>query len=394
MSIGSLGQNKRVKIMSKLGMGLMRLPLMDENDQTSIDYEEVNKMVDAYMDAGFDYFDTAFVYHEGVGEAAFRKCVVERYPRESFKIATKLPLFVITEESQLEPIFAQQLENCGVEYFDYYMLHNVSGFTENAWKNVDLYSFIQKKKEEGYIKHIGISTHGNAEFLEEILFDHPELEFVLLQINYLDWEDEGIESRKCLEVARKYNKQVMIMEPYKGGFLADVPEEAEKIMKEYNPNRSVVSWAMRFVANLEDVEVVLTGASNLEQLESNIREFNDADPLNDEEMEIISQVSEIINSNITVDCTKCRYCVDTCPEDIDIAKIFDLYNKHKLLETDEWTQFGNAYLNYSKLDGVGIASDCIECENCIEECPQQINIPEVLKDVAKTFETEIYGFTD
>ena len=380
--------------MSKLGMGLMRLPLMDENDQTSIDYEEVNKMVDAYMDAGFDYFDTAFVYHEGVGEAAFRKCVVERYPRESFKIATKLPLFVITEESQLEPIFAQQLENCGVEYFDYYMLHNVSGFTENAWKNVDLYSFIQKKKEEGYIKHIGISTHGNAEFLEEILFDHPELEFVLLQINYLDWEDEGIESRKCLEVARKYNKQVMIMEPYKGGFLADVPEEAEKIMKEYNPNRSVVSWAMRFVANLEDVEVVLTGASNLEQLESNIQEFNDADPLNDEEMEIISQVSEIINSNITVDCTKCRYCVDTCPEDIDIAKIFDLYNKHKLLEMDEWTPFGNAYLNYSKLDGVGIASDCIECENCIEECPQQINIPEVLKDVAKTFETEIYGFTD
>ena len=394
MSIGSLGQNKRVKIMSKLGMGLMRLPLMDENDQTSIDYEEVNKMVDAYMDAGFDYFDTAFVYHEGVGEAAFRKCVVERYPRESFKIATKLPLFVITEESQLEPIFAQQLENCGVDYIDYYMLHNVSGFTENAWKNVDLYSFIQKKKEEGYIKHIGISTHGNAEFLEEILFEHPELEFVLLQINYLDWEDEGIESRKCLEVARKYNKQVMIMEPYKGGFLADVPEEAEKIMKEYNPNRSVVSWAMRFVANLEDVEVVLTGASNLEQLESNIREFNDADPLNDEEMEIISQVSEIINSNITVDCTKCRYCVDTCTEDIDIAKIFDLYNKHKLLETDEWTQFGNAYLNYSKLDGVGIASDCIECENCIEECPQQINIPEVLKDVAKTFETEIYGFTD
>ena len=380
--------------MSKLGMGLMRLPLMDENDQTSIDYEEVNKMVDAYMDAGFDYFDTAFVYHEGVGEAAFRKCVVERYPRESFKIATKLPLFVITEESQLEPIFAQQLENCGVEYFDYYMLHNVSGFTENAWKNVDLYSFIQKKKEEGYIKHIGISTHGNAEFLEEILFEHPELEFVLLQINYLDWEDEGIESRKCLEVARKYNKQVMIMEPYKGGFLADVPEEAEKIMKEYNPDRSVVSWAMRFVANIEDVEVVLTGASNLEQLESNIQEFNDADPLNDEEMEIISQVSEIINSNITVDCTKCRYCVDTCPEDIDIAKIFDLYNKHKLLETDEWTQFGNAYLNYSKLDGVGIASDCIECENCIEECPQQINIPEVLKDVAKTFETEIYGFTD
>lgn len=378
--------------MTKLGMGLMRLPLVDENDQTSVDHEQVMEMVDAYMDAGFNHFDTAFVYHEGVGEMAFRECVVKRYPRESFKIATKLPLFVITEESQLEPLFAQQLENCGVDYFDYYMLHNVSGFTENAWKNVDLYSFIEKKKEEGKIKHIGLSTHGNAEFLEEILLEHPEVEFVLLQINYLDWEDEGIEAKKCWEVARKYGKEIMIMEPYKGGFLADVPEEAEKLMKEYNPDKSVVSWAMRFVANLDDVSVVLTGASNLQQLQNNIDEFKNADPLSDEEMEIIDKVSQIINSNITVDCTKCRYCVDSCAEEIDIAKIFDLYNKHKLLDTDEWTPLGNAYLNYSKLDGVGIASDCIECEMCIEECPQQINIPEVLKDVAKTFETEVYGF--
>ena len=374
--------------MAKLGMGMMRLPLLDENDQTSIDIEHVNKMVDAYMDAGFNYL---FVYHEGAGEPAFKKTVVDRYPRDSFKIATKLPLFVITEESQLEPLFAQQLENCGVDYFDYYMLHNVSGFTETAWKNVDLYSFIENKKKEGKIKHIGLSTHGNAEFLEEILFEHPELEFVLLQINYLDWEDENIEAKKCLEVARKYDKQVMIMEPYKGGFLADVPEEAEKLMKQHNPDRSVVSWAMRFVANM-DACVVLTGASNLEQLENNIEEFRNADPLDDEELQILDEVSQIINSNITVDCTKCRYCVESCSEEIDIARLFDLYNKHKMLKIDEWTQFGNAYLNYSKLEGVGIASDCIECELCIEECPQSINIPDVLKDVAKTFETQIYGF--
>ena len=378
--------------MAKLGMGMMRLPLLDENDFKTIDYEQVNKMVDTYMDAGFNHFDTAYIYHEGLGEIAFRKSVVERYPRESFKIATKLPLFVITEESQLEPIFEEQLNNCGVEYFDYYMLHNVSGYTETAWKNVDLYSFIEKKKQDGYIKHIGISTHGNAEFLEEILFEHPELEFVLLQINYLDWEDEGIEARKCWEVARKYDKPVMIMEPYKGGFLADVPEEAEKLMNEYNPDRSVVSWAMRFVANLDGVCVVLTGASSLEQMENNICEINDAPVLNDEELEILEKVSQIINSNITVDCTKCRYCVDSCTEEIDIAKLFDLYNKHKLLDQEGWSQFGNAYLNYSKLDGVGIASDCIECEVCIEECPQEINIPEVLKDVAKEFETEEYGF--
>ena len=378
--------------MAKLGMGMMRLPLLDENDQKSVDMNQVNEMVDAYMASGFNHFDTAFVYHEGMSEIAFKKAVVERYPRDSFKIATKMPLFIITEESQLEPIFSQQLENCGVDYFDYYMLHNVSGFTENAWKNVNLFSFIQKKKEEGFIKHIGLSTHGNAEFLEEILFEHPEIEFVLLQINYLDWEDEGIQSRECLEVARKYGKEVMIMEPYKGGFLADVPEEAEKIMKEHNPDKSVVSWAMRFVANLDDVSVVLTGASNLEQLESNISEIKNAPPLSDEELEIIKEVSEIINSNITVDCTTCRYCVDVCSEEIDIAKVFDLYNKHNMLEIDDWTPFGNAYLNYTKLPGVGIASDCIECELCIEECPQSINIPEVLKDVAKTFETEIYGF--
>lgn len=378
--------------MTKLGMGMMRLPLLDENDFKSVDYEQVNKMVDEYMDEGFNHFDTAYIYHEGVSEDVFKKCVVERYPRESFKIATKLPLFVITEESQLEPLFKDQLKKCGVDYFDYYMLHNVSGFTETAWKNVDLYSFIQKKKEEGYIKHIGLSTHGNAEFLEEILVEHPELEFVLLQINYLDWEDEGIESKKCLEVARKYNKLVMIMEPYKGGFLADVPDEAEKIMKDYNPDKSVVSWAMRFVANLDDICVVLTGASNLKQLKDNISEFKNADPLNDEELDILKKVSEIINSIITVDCTKCRYCVDSCSSEIDIAKIFDLYNKHKMLDTDEWTQLGNAYLNYSKLPGVGIASDCIECDLCIEECPQEINIPKVLKDVAETFETEIYGF--
>ena len=379
--------------MTKLGMGMMRLPLLDENDQTSIDLEQVNKMVDVFMDAGFNHFDTVFIYHEGAGEQAFKKSVVDRYPRESYKIATKLPLFVITEESQLEPLFSQQLENTGVEYFDYFMLHNVSGFTETAWKNVDLYSFIRKKKEEGFIKHIGISTHGNAEFLEEILLEHPELEFVLLQINYLDWEDDAIESRKCLEVAKKYNKEIMIMEPYKGGFLADVPEEAEKLLKEKNPDKSIVSWAMRFAANL-GASVVLTGASNIEQLENNIEEFNNADPLSDDELKLLKEVSEIINSNITVDCTKCRYCVDACPEEIDIARVFDLYNKHKLLEKDDWTQFGNAYLNYSKLDGVGIASDCVECESCIEECPQQINIPHVLKDVAETFETEIYGFED
>ena len=378
--------------MGSLAFGMMRLPLLDESDETKIDYEQVCDMVDYYMKSGFNHFDTAYIYHGGIGEMAFKKTVSERYPRDSFTISTKLPLFVITEESQLEPIFTEQLENCGVDYFDYYLLHNVSGLTDGAWKNVDLFSFIQKKKEEGFIKHMGFSTHGNAEFLEELLVDHPEIEFVLLQINYLDWESEDIESKKCYDVARKYGKEIMIMEPFKGGFLADVPPEAETIMKEYNSDNSIVSWATRFVAALEDVSFVLSGASTFDQLKENIHEFKDATPLNDVELEILKEVSEIINSNITVDCTKCRYCVDHCPEDIDIAKIFDFYNKHKILGKDDWSQHGNAYLNYSKLSGVGIASDCIECESCIEECPQGINIPEVLKDVVKTLEIEENGF--
>ena len=380
--------------MVNLGMGMMRLPVLDENDFSSVDYEQVNEMVDFFMESGFNHFDTAYPYHEGLSEVAFRKCVVERYPRDSFKVADKLPLFSITEESQLEPIFSEQLERCGVDYFDYYLMHNVSGYSEAGWLDVDSFSFANKKKEEGYIKHLGLSTHADAEFLDNMLTLHPEMEFVLLQINYLDWEDEGIQSKKCLEVARKHGKPVMVMEPFKGGFLADVPKDAEKIMKDYNPDASVVSWALRFVASLDDVCVILTGASSIDQMKENIAEFNNFTPLNDEEYKIIEEVAEIINSNITVDCTKCRYCVDSCPEEIDIAKIFDYYNKDKLLGEQAWSQFGNAYVNYSKIPGVGLASDCSECETCMDECPQHINIPEVLKDVAKTFETEYYGFGD
>ncbi|MBQ9159871.1 MAG: aldo/keto reductase [Methanobrevibacter sp.] len=380
--------------MVNLGMGMMRLPVLDENDFSSVDYEQVNEMVDFFMESGFNHFDTAYPYHEGLSEVAFRKCVVERYPRDSFKVADKLPLFSITEESQLEPIFSEQLERCGVDYFDYYLMHNVSGYSEAGWLDVDSFSFANKKKEEGYIKHLGLSTHADAEFLDNMLTFHPEMEFVLLQINYLDWEDEGIQSKKCLEVARKHGKPVMVMEPFKGGFLADVPKDAEKIMKDYNPDASVVSWALRFVASLDDVCVILTGASSIDQMKENIAEFNNFTPLNDEEYKIIEEVAEIINSNITVDCTKCRYCVDSCPEEIDIAKIFDYYNKDKLLGEQAWSQFGNAYVNYSKIPGVGLASDCSECETCMDECPQHINIPEVLKDVAKTFETEYYGFGD
>ena len=383
-----------VENMKKLAFGMMRLPLLDENDYGSVDFNQVCEMADLFINNGFTFFDTAYPYHMGNSEVALRKAVVERYPRDSYVVADKLPLFSITSEDQLEPIFSKQLERTGLECFDYYLMHNVSGFSEPGFLDVDSFAFVNRKKKEGKIKHLGLSTHGNAEYLDNILTMHPEMEFVLLQINYLDWESESVESRKCYEVALKHNKPVLVMEPLKGGFLAEVPPEAEKLMKDYNPDASVVSWALRFVLSLDNVCMLLSGASTFKQLKQNIEDFENFTPLNDEEYEILSKVADIINSNITVDCTKCKYCLDACSENINIPKLFDLYNNEKMLDLDDWTPVGNAYVNYSKLPGVGIASDCTECGMCVEECPQHINIPEVMKDVAETFERSYYGFGD
>ena len=380
--------------MKKLAFGLMRLPLFDEEDEASVDFDHVIKMVDLFLERGFTYFDTGYMYHEYTSESIFKKTVVERYPRESYVISDKLPLFLIESEDQLEPIFAEQLERTGVEYFDYYLMHNVSSFSETGFLDVNSFEYVKRKKKEGKIKHLGLSSHANAEYLDNILTLHPEMEFVLLQINYLDWESDGVESKKCYEVACKHGKPVFVMEPLKGGFLANIPPEAEKLMKDYNPNASVVSWALRFIASLDNVKMIFSGASSLEQLEQNMNDIDNFTPLNAEEYEILEKVKDIINSNITVECTKCKYCLEACSQEINIPKIFDLYNNEKMLDPNPWSAFGYSYLNYSKSPNVGIASDCTECGMCVEECPQHINIPEVMKDVADTFETDYYGFVE
>ena len=378
--------------MKNMGFGMMRLPLTDKDDFKSVDQEQVNKMVDTFMEAGFNYFDTAYPYHDGVSEVAFRKAVVERYPRDSFVVADKLPLFLITKDEELEPIFTEQLERTGLEYFDYYLLHNVSGFSEAGFVGVNSFEFALKKKEEGKIKHLGFSTHANAEYIENIIKQHPELEFIQLQINYLDWENEGVESRKCYEVAKKYDLPIIIMEPLKGGFLVDVPDEAAKMMEDFNGEKPI-SWALRYVASLDGVFMVLSGASTIEQMEENIKIMDDFKSITSEEKEIISDVVDIINSQITVSCTKCNYCVNSCPQHINIPKLFDLYNNQKIENNVGFTAVGNAYVNYSKIEGNGLASDCIACGLCVKECPQHINIPEVMKDVKKEFEIPLYGFT-
>lgn len=378
--------------MKNMGFGMMRLPLTDKDDFKSVDQEQVNKMVDTFMEAGFNYFDTAYPYHDGVSEVAFRKAVVERYPRDSFVVADKLPLFLITKYEELEPIFTEQLERTGLEYFDYYLLHNVSGFSEAGFVGVNSFEFALKKKEEGKIKHLGFSTHANAEYIENIIKQHPELEFIQLQINYLDWENEGVESRKCYEVAKKYDLPIIIMEPLKGGFLVDVPDEAAKMMEDFSGEKPI-SWALRYVASLDGVFMVLSGASTIEQMEENIKIMDDFKSITSEEKEIISDVVDIINSQITVSCTKCNYCVNSCPQHINIPKLFDLYNNQKIENNVGFTAVGNAYVNYSKIEGNGLASDCIACGLCVKECPQHINIPEVMKDVKKEFEIPLYGFT-
>jgi predicted aldo/keto reductase-like oxidoreductase len=375
--------------MENFGFGLMRLPLTNEEDQTSIDQEQLNKMVDLYMDKGFSYFDTAYPYHNGASETSIKKALVERYPRESFQLADKLPLFFLQKEEDMEQFFNEELKRCGVEYFDYYLLHNVSTWTRNAFEKIDSFGFCKQKKEEGKIKHLGISFHDSAEMLEEVLSKHPEIEFVQLQINYLDWENDSIQSKKCYEVARKYNKPVIVMESIKGGALAQVPEEAEKIFNEYNSKLSVASWALRYCRSLDGILMVLSGMNTIEQMEDNLKSMTDFKPLTNEEYSIIDKACDIINQSIAIPCTTCGYCLESCPKNIPIPSYFTLYNAQKRDIEQIFSTQGVYYRTMTLKEDVGAATDCIECGQCVEHCPQHLEIPELLKDVAKMFENDV-----
>lgn len=370
--------------MKKLGFGLMRLPLINDEFEC-VDKETLCRMVDLYLSKGFQYFDTAWFYHNGQSEAAIKECLVNRYPRSSFFLADKMPLVLIHREEELEEYFQTQLERCGVDYFDYYLVHDMAGERRETAEKTHVFDFLAKKKAAGLVKNIGFSFHDTADMLDRILTEHPEVDFVQLQLNYLDWENEIIQSRKCYETAKRHGKPVIVMEPVKGGTLANVPEDAERLLKEAAPDLSVASWAIRFAASHDNVMLVLSGMSNLDQLKDNVSYMENFKPLTDNEQKLVQKAAEIINRSVTIPCTGCSYCTNKCPMNIAIPKYFSLYNADmQELKTKAWTAQTMLYGHFA--EQFGKASACIDCGQCEKMCPQHLPVREWLKKVAERFE--------
>lgn len=309
-----------------LGFGLMRLPQRSA-EPTDIDTEQLKKMVDRFLEAGFDYFDTSFVYHNGGSEAAIRECLVERYPRDRFRLASKLPTFAITEEKQVEEIFHRQLENCGVESFDYYLLHNVNGIRyRQIIRDAHLFEHMKQWKADGKIKHIAFSFHDTADVLDQILTEHPEVEAVQIAVNYYDWNSYLVQSRACYEVIRRHGKQVIIMEPVKGGMLAEAPEAAEGLLRSEHPDWSPAAWALRFAVGLDGVLAVLSGMSTLEQVEENIATLQDVNPLTQQEQRVLKEVARLYRESGPARTADFSRYEAVSPRGISAAVILDTYN--------------------------------------------------------------------
>ena len=369
----------------KLGFGLMRLPLTDPNDESSVDTELLKKLVDMFIERGFTYFDTAPVYCGGMSEAAFKPCVADRYPRESYTLTTKLSPFGLRKKEDVSSLFELQLRRTGVGFFDYYWLHNINPVTIEIFDRLNCWDFIREKQAQGLIRHIGFSFHGSPELLEQVLTEHPDMEYVQIQLNYLDWNSITIRSRECYEVSERFGKLIIVMEPVKGGSLSRVPAELEAEFRKRSPGSSPSSCAIRFAASHKNVVMVLSGMNSLEQMDDNTSYMDSFTPLNDEELAFMEKAAGIINENIIIPCTGCSYCTDGCPKNIAIPKYFSLVNEeHQEKGVKGWTPQQNYYMNL--ITEFGKASDCIKCGQCERKCPQHLPIREYLKTVVEYFE--------
>ena len=369
----------------KLGFGLMRLPLTDANDKGSIDIEALKEMVDAFIEQGFTYFDTAWMYCAFKSEDAVKEALTDRYPRDRYTLTTKLHASYLKKKEDRDRIFEEQRQKTGVEYFDYYLIHAIDQELYSIYNEMDCFNWLIEKRKQELVKHIGFSYHDSAEFLDQVLTEHPEMEFVQLQMNYLDWESAEVQSRKCYEVASKHGKPVIVMEPVKGGTLADVPAEVRESFAAYHPDLSVPSWAIRFVASLDNVAMVLSGMSNMEQLMDNISYMKEFVPMNAEETELVHKAAEMIKDSIAIPCTGCSYCTEGCPMQIAIPDLFRVYNKSKRGEISDV----EADEEYRQLtESGGKARECLACGQCQVACPQHLEIINYLKDVAKCMEKQ------
>lgn len=359
----------------KLGFGLMRLP----RKALGIDIDQVSEMVDLFLSSGFTYFDTAFVYPGS--EVAIRKALIERHPRASFTLATKLFAPMVPTEKMARQEFETSLKRTGAGYFDYYLLHSLMENNYQKYGKFHLWDFVKEKKEAGEIRHYGFSFHGGPSLLDQLLTEHPDVDFVQLQINYADWDSENVQSRKNYEVARSHGKQIVVMEPVKGGKLANPPKEVQEIFREVNPDASFASWAIRFVASLDGILAVLSGMSSLDQMRDNTGFMKDFQRLTEREMEAVLKARKVFNASSEIPCTACRYCMEGCPKKIPIPEIFRLMNLRSSMG-----QIGNTIAEYQELTRSGNgAADCIHCKKCESVCPQHIKVSEELEKCAKAF---------
>ncbi|MBR6296984.1 MAG: aldo/keto reductase [Treponema sp.] len=368
------------KEVPKLGFGLMRLPKLE--DGKTIDIEQTKTMVDLFMKAGLTYFDTAYVYEGGDSEKAAKIALVDRYPRESFTLCTKLNAGVAKNEADAKQQFYTSLERTGAGYFDYYLLHALGKGNIQFYDDFHIWDYVKELRDKGLIKYWGFSFHDDHEFLDKLLTDHPDVDFIQLQINYADWESNTVESRLCYEVARKHGKSIVVMEPVKGSALANPPDSVKEILHKANPSVSMASWAIRFAASLDGILTVLSGMSNVQQMEDNLSYMKDFKPLDEEEKRVILAAQDALSKVEQIPCTSCRYCVAGCPVQISIPSLFDAMNR-KLIYNDfaaAKMSFGWATSNNAK------PSECIQCGQCESACPQHLPIIKHLQEIAALFE--------